>query len=130
MNIRSLKNFVEAIRVEYGINKGDRVLQFSSISFDVAAEEIYPCLTSGATLVLRTDEMVSSVSRFVQKSQEWGITVWDLPTAYWQEITDQIEIAALRLPQYLRLVIIGGERMLPQGARIWYEQVGDLSSIN
>jgi non-ribosomal peptide synthetase component F len=43
----------------------DRVLQFASIGFDASAEEIYPCLTSGATLVLRDDEMLRSGTDFV-----------------------------------------------------------------
>ncbi|MGD1702261.1 amino acid adenylation domain-containing protein [Dapis sp. BLCC M229] len=126
---KSLSNFVQAIQVEYEIENSDRLLQFASISFDVAAEEIYSCLTAGATLVLRTDEMLSSVSRFVQKSQEWGITVWDLPTAYWQEITSQLETAALHLPQLLRLVIIGGEQVLPQAVKTWHKQVGDYPKL-
>ena len=44
------------------VTPADRVLQFSSVSFDVAAEEIFCTLTHGATLVLRTDEMIDSIA--------------------------------------------------------------------
>ena len=37
----------------YGLQPGDRVLQFASISFDTAAEELFPALLAGATVVLR-----------------------------------------------------------------------------
>jgi amino acid adenylation domain-containing protein len=126
---KSLINLVEAVRVEYKIDKSDRVLQFSSISFDAAADEIYTSLTYGGTLVLRTEEMLSSVSRFVQKSQEWGITIWELPTAYWHEITSQLEKGVVRLPQLLRLIVIGGEQVLPLAAKIWYDRVGDYPKV-
>ncbi|NEO73876.1 amino acid adenylation domain-containing protein, partial [Moorena sp. SIO3H5] len=126
---QSLTNLVQAVRTEYGINNDDRVLQFASISFDVAAEEIYPCLVSGGTLVLRTNQMLNSVSDFVKKSQDWEITIWDLPTAYWQEITRQLKQTSLRLPQLLRLVIIGGERALPLAVKSWYEEVGDYPQL-
>ncbi len=49
----SLVNFTTTATKEYGINSKDRVLQFASISFDVAVEEMYLCLTNGATLILR-----------------------------------------------------------------------------
>ncbi|NEQ65702.1 MAG: amino acid adenylation domain-containing protein [Symploca sp. SIO2D2] len=126
---RSLTNFAQVARAEYQINNQDRVLQFASISFDAAAEEIYPCFISGGALVLRTNQMLNSVSDFLQKSQDWEITIWDLPTAYWQEITRQLKINSLRLPQLLRLVIIGGERALPLTVKSWYEEVGDYPQL-
>jgi non-ribosomal peptide synthetase component F len=60
------------------------------MSFDAAAEEIYPCLITGATLVLRTNEMLDSISIFLQKCKSWGLTLIDLPTAYWHEVTSQL----------------------------------------
>jgi len=57
---RALSNFAgEAARI-FEIQSSDRVLQFASISFDTSVEEIFPCLTRGATLVLRTDTMLDS----------------------------------------------------------------------
>src|SRR5258708_17526376 len=53
----SLANYCEAAGSAYVIEPTDRVLQFASLSFDTSAEEIYPCLTRGATLVLRRDSM-------------------------------------------------------------------------
>ena len=44
----------------YQLTAGDRILQFASISFDVSTEEIFGCLSRGATLVLRTDSMMTS----------------------------------------------------------------------
>src|SRR5262249_19739349 len=44
---RSLVNFTVFAAEAFGLGPRDRVLQFASISFDAAAEEIYPCWHSG-----------------------------------------------------------------------------------
>jgi amino acid adenylation domain-containing protein/non-ribosomal peptide synthase protein (TIGR01720 family) len=125
----SLVNFIQAAIIEYGINYCQRILQFASISFDVAAEEIYPCLSCGATLVLRTDEMLTSISTFVQRCQDWELTVLDLPTAYWHQLTSELANSNLRLPNSIRLVIIGGEQALPAQLKIWQEYVGEYPQL-
>ncbi|BAY66482.1 amino acid adenylation domain-containing protein [Calothrix brevissima NIES-22] len=131
----SLVNFVQAAINEYGINsdtcggQNQRILQFASMSFDVAAEEIYPCLSCGATLVLRTEEMLTSVSTFVQKCHDWQLTVLDLPTAYWHLLTSEIASSNLKLPNSLRLVIIGGEPALPAQLQIWQKYIGEYPQL-
>jgi amino acid adenylation domain-containing protein len=122
---QSLVNFTEAASVEYGLSACDRVLQFASISFDAAAEEIYPCLTCGGTLVLRTDEMLRSIPTFVQKCWDLGLTVLDLPTAYWHQLTSELANTDLVLPDSLRLVIIGGEPALLERVKTWQNYVGN-----
>src|SRR5262249_4651325 len=82
----SLVNYAEAASLEYQLSSADRVLQFTSIIFDASAEEIFPCLTRGGTLVLRTDTTLDSVSVFLQKCRDWKITVLSLPTVYWHEL--------------------------------------------
>ncbi|WAN69719.1 amino acid adenylation domain-containing protein [Moorena producens JHB] len=127
---RSLINFAQASRTEYGINKSDRVLQFASISFDAAAEEIYPYLLSGGTLVLRTEQMLSSVSTFWQTCRQWGITVLDLPTAYWQQMMTELETAVKGVfPESVRLVIIGGERALPWLVKNWQKLMDEVPQL-
>ncbi|MCP4660355.1 MAG: amino acid adenylation domain-containing protein [bacterium] len=110
---RALVNFTEAARSAYPIGPDDRVLQFASISFDTSAEEIFPALTCGAAVVLRTDSMLGSAAALRDECRAWGVTVLDLPTAYWHELTAGLEAEGLELGPPLRLVILGGERPLP-----------------
>ncbi|MCL1464883.1 non-ribosomal peptide synthetase [Argonema galeatum] len=134
---RSLVNFTQAAISEYGLNERDspaetlrdRVLQFASISFDTAAEEIYPCLTSGGTLVLRTEEMLTSVATFLKTCQDLQLTVLDLPTAYWQLMVSELGTTDVTLPESLRLVIIGGERVLPESVKMWQKCIGDYPQL-
>ena len=121
----SLVNFTQTATREYGINNNDRILQFASISFDVAVEEMYPCLTSGATLILRTDDFLTSGSGMLQKCNEWELTVLDLPTAYWHQLASDLAMGEWEIPSSLRLVIIGGEAVIPEKVRTWQTSFKD-----
>jgi surfactin family lipopeptide synthetase C len=120
----SLVNFTRSASLDYAISTSDRILQFASLNFDASAEEIYPCLTQGATLVLRNESMLTSISSFLETCGQWGITILDLPTAYWHEMTRQLAAGNMLLPDSLRLVIIGGESVLPERLAIWQRVVG------
>ncbi len=120
----SLVNFTLAAGDAYEISPADRVLQFASLNFDTSAEEIFPALCRGACLVLRTDSMISSAIDFLGGCADFGVTVLDLPTAYWHELTDELCADKLSLPPSLRLVILGGEKALPERLRSWRELGG------
>ncbi|MGH7773246.1 MAG: amino acid adenylation domain-containing protein, partial [Candidatus Binatia bacterium] len=120
---KALVNFSTSACTAFALGPQDRLLQFASISFDTAVEEIFPCLLRGATLVLRTDSLLDSVSGFLKKCRDWEITVLDLPTVYWHELTDKLASERLALPEQLRLVIIGGERALPERLAQWQQCV-------
>jgi amino acid adenylation domain-containing protein len=120
---RALVNYTHGASLEHAIVQGDRVLQFASISFDASVEEIFPCLTRGAALVLRSDEMIASSSAFLAQCRAWQITVLDLPTAFWHELTEHLNAEGVELPASLRLVIIGGERARPDRLAAWQRKV-------
>jgi len=121
----ALARYLQTVMAEYQLTPADRVLQFASISFDASVEEIYPCLASGGTLVLRTDSLLGSARRFLADSRQWELTVLDLPTAYWHELTAGLETDEVSLLAAVRLVIIGGERALPDKFAAWHTRVGD-----
>ena len=122
---RSLINYTEAAIADFNVSARDRVLQFASINFDTSAEEIYPCLAQGATLVLRTESMLGTASSFLDECREQSLSVLDLPTAYWHELTDEIVTDGLDVPECVRLVIIGGEKAAANRMAQWQTHVGD-----
>jgi amino acid adenylation domain-containing protein len=117
---RSLARWIPQVTARYELRSDDRILQFSSLSFDTAAEEIFPCLALGATLHLRTTSMATSIADFLHRCREWKITVLDLPTAYWHELAWEVASRDLALPPSIRLVIVGGERALPGRVAMWH----------
>src|SRR6185369_14170674 len=78
---QSLVNFTEFAGNEYQITPADRVLQFASLSFDASVEEIYPTLINGATLVLRNDQMLGSLTSFAEQCRKLGLSILSLPMA-------------------------------------------------
>ncbi len=115
-----LVNFILSSQRYYHISAEDRVLQFASLNFDTSAEEIYPTLISGAALVMRTPDMLDSLPHFLQRCRDWGITVLDLPTAFWHELVLYLDKSAEPFPPDIRLVIIGGERVSPAHLATWH----------
>ncbi|WP_171074144.1 non-ribosomal peptide synthetase [Nonomuraea basaltis] len=120
----ALANYTLHAAELYGIGPGDRVLQFASIGFDASAEEIYPCLTRGACLVLRTDRMLADPGEFLRSCAAAEVTVLDLPTAFWHDLVLALDRGAATLPGTIRLVIIGGESALPERVATWRAKVG------
>ncbi|UVT14316.1 MAG: amino acid adenylation domain-containing protein [Nitrospira sp.] len=122
---RALVNHSTAMAKHYGLQPADRVLQFASISFDVAAEECFPTWAAGATVVLRPNEPVPEFSDFQQFIKDHSLTVVNLPTPYWAEWIEAIEQSKSALPSALRLVIVGSEKALPDSLVRWQRLAGE-----
>jgi amino acid adenylation domain-containing protein len=103
-------HLVSVARV-HGIVPEDRVLQFASAGFDVSLEQVFFPLLTGATLVLRGAELWSAAD-FGARVRDLGITVANLPPAYWREVADGAAEDALA---GIRLLLVGGDA-LPAGA--------------
>lgn len=104
---RGLSAHTHALREACELTPQDRVLQFHTITFDAAAEEIYPTLSAGATLV--TLDAVPAPHELMALAQEHRITVLNLPTSYWHQLAaERTQSLSMSLAD-LRLVVIGGE---------------------
>ncbi len=121
---RSLVNYVSAAAAQFELTQDDRVLQFASVGFDTTAEEIFPCLARGGALVVRPEGALPTVDEFVKMSEALGLTVWDLPTAYWHQLVDELGRRSIELPRSLRLVVIGGERAFLERVHSWRTLTG------
>ncbi|MBF2063674.1 MAG: amino acid adenylation domain-containing protein [Calothrix sp. C42_A2020_038] len=118
-------NHATAMIGEYALTKRDRVLQFASFSFDVALEEVFPTLLSGATLVMRPAEIFTSFADFSRFIEQKSLTVVNLPTPYWQEWVLEISQDKSTVPHHLRLLVTGSEQVLPDRLALWQQLVGD-----
>ncbi|HEY7218572.1 MAG TPA: amino acid adenylation domain-containing protein, partial [Candidatus Binatia bacterium] len=115
----ALANFSSWAIEAYQLSPSDRVLQFAAVGFDAAIEEIFPTLLGGGTLVLRTERSIASIQAFVDHCRDWQISVVDLPTSYWHELTRTLCRESTTLPESIRLVIIGGESASPKSLAEW-----------
>ncbi|HEV7236347.1 MAG TPA: amino acid adenylation domain-containing protein, partial [Ktedonobacteraceae bacterium] len=109
------------IKKYYELDANDRVLQFSTITFDPSLEQIFSTLISGATLVLRNSE-VWSATDLQKKMQDCRLTVMNIPTSYWHYITQEWANTSTALAHnQLRLLIVGGDRLLPEYLDLWQQ---------
>ncbi|ACU37468.1 non-ribosomal peptide synthetase [Actinosynnema mirum] len=113
----ALAAHVTAARDRYAVTEADRVLAFSSFSFDASLDQLLPALTRGATVVLRGDEpwLPASVPALVAAH---GLTVLNLPPTYWSELALSLASGPVDSSTDLaglRLLILGGEEV-PTGA--------------
>ncbi|HEX7243162.1 MAG TPA: amino acid adenylation domain-containing protein, partial [Longimicrobiaceae bacterium] len=101
------------------ITPADRVLHFASFGFDVAVEQLFLPLLSGAALVLRGPDLWTP-AEWPARVREAGVTVANLAPAYWQEVIDAAPGSAL---PGLRLLLVGAEAMPSAAVPRWHGAV-------
>src|SRR5579872_607667 len=116
---RGLVNHGTASIDLYGLTPRDRMLQFASISFDIAIEEIFPTWFACGAVVLRSDDMPLDAADFLRWIGQKQVTALDLPTAYWHELVHGAAETQEHLPDCLRLVIVGGEKASASAYVTW-----------
>ncbi len=119
-----LVNYSLALAEALKLNATDRMLQFSTMSFDFIVSEVYPTLAVGGALVLRSDEMINSTQAFVDFIAAEEVSVIQFTTAFWHELISGIDRLGITLPPSLRLVLFGGEKASLALCRQWLERVG------
>ncbi len=103
----------------YDLRSHDRVLQFSNITFDASLEQILPTLMVGARLVVRGPE-IWSPALLLRHIKQQGLTVINLPPAYWQQaLREWVKRPVQLQDHHIRLIIVGGDRMLPEMVQAW-----------
>ncbi|MCX4850520.1 non-ribosomal peptide synthetase [Streptomyces sp. NBC_00893] len=116
---RSLAAHRRAVHELFELVPEDRVLQASSLAFDVAAEEIWPTLAAGALVdILPTGLGDVSYDRLTRVVHGRGITVCNLPASYFSGWAAHLDESGTALPT-LRLVVTGSEELPVEAARDW-----------
>ncbi|NQZ12721.1 MAG: amino acid adenylation domain-containing protein, partial [Algicola sp.] len=122
-----LGNFLLNVKQRYNIKPADNVLQFSTINFDIAVEEIFGALCYGATLVLRNENCASDPQAFFKLCAEQKITILSLPTAFWHQLLD---FPKHDFAKTLRMVIVGGEALKRNITDVWFEHYPAIELVN
>jgi amino acid adenylation domain-containing protein len=120
---RTLAEHCLDVQRVYDLTPSDRVLQFASLNFDPSVEQIFSTLMTGACLVVRGSD-VWSATEFAAAIARHGVTVADLPTAYWVQLahaasTEGTAGTSTSAPT-LRLVLAGGEAMPVDALAPWW----------
>ncbi|WP_122611274.1 non-ribosomal peptide synthetase [Pseudomonas viridiflava] len=114
----ALSEFV-ARAIDYSdLREGDRVLQFATSSFDGFVEQFFPPLCHGASVVMRDAPLWDSATLH-QVIIDQGITLADLPAAYWYWLVQEYAAKPPASFGALRQIHVGGEAMAVDGLRLW-----------
>jgi amino acid adenylation domain-containing protein len=128
---RALAAAVPELRSLFGLTPRDRVLQFAAPSWDTALEEMLPAVAAGAAVVFDEDAYQGAFPQFLRAVARQRITVLNLSTAWWHELTLYLREEDSFLPACVRLVVIGGEPVNPGRLRAWCElQTGHALLLN
>ncbi len=110
----------------YELTPADRMLQFISLSFDASAEEIFPTLVSGATLVLWQAGM--ELSQLAAYCEQRRVTILHLPVAFWHQWVDQLDPGGWL--SSVRILVVGGESPSVERLENWVRLAGQCKFIN
>ncbi len=116
---RSLATYCFADIDVYQLQAEDRTLQFSTLNFDIAIEEIFPPLLVGSTVVVRPPQRMNDEIELSAIIDRYRITAIHIAAAYWHEWVDLMVAMNRRVPRSLRLVIVTGEKVSPVHYRRW-----------
>jgi amino acid adenylation domain-containing protein len=120
---RSLVNHAMAMAQEFGMQPGDRMLQFVSFSFDAFGEELYPVLVSGAGLVFCADPASLAGLDLMEFCTRQRITHLHLPAAFWHQTVAELrerKYPPRLFPHSLRMLLVGGEAPDPALLSEWF----------
>lgn len=103
----------------YKVTADDRTLQFSTINFDIAIEEIFPPLLVGGSVVIRPSERSEKLNELSAIINENKITAVHIATAYWHEWVDLMIASKDEIPASLRLMVVTGEKVSTTHYQHW-----------
>ena len=124
---RNLQHFILDTNHRYKLSGKDNVLQFSTMNFDTFVEEMFATLCSGASLVIRNENCLSSAEAFSQFCEQYKVSVLTLPTSSWLHLNAESQQVSY---ESLRLVILGGEALPVDSVNRYFKSVTDVEMIN
>lgn len=80
----ALVNFLWSMRIRPGMNEGDTLISVTSISFDIAALELFLPLIVGATVVIASEEMITNPCMIGQAISHYQVNTMQATPATWQ----------------------------------------------
>ncbi len=128
---RNLNTYLRGANQHYLMNEQDRMLQFSSVSFDIFIEEVFCSLCRGAALQLRNTANKTDIAELLDYIATAQTSVLTLPTAFFHLLCEYITEENLPLLASVRLIIVGGEKLGTEPVRRWQQLApGNIRLLN
>ena len=121
----NLLNFLAAMASRLEITTADSFLVLTSLSFDIAALELWLPLTRGARIVLAEREEAADAERLLQRLADGSVTVVQATPTTWRTLARR---PAPVLPPRCKL-LCGGEALPPDLAARLLERAGRVVNV-
>ncbi|MCM3904257.1 MAG: amino acid adenylation domain-containing protein [Pyrinomonadaceae bacterium] len=117
-------NLLTSMSQQPGLNQDDTLLGVTTLSFDIAALEIYLPLISGARLVLASQEVAADGAQLTRQLAASGATVLQATPATWRMLID-----AGWQPNKQLKALCGGEAIGPELATALVARTGEAWNV-
>ena len=118
---KAVSSFITNQSSYYGITPEDRILLFSSISFDASVEQIFLALTTGARLVLLPEELLADMHGFTKYVSDKKITHLDVTPGFLENLDPEKYTT-------LKRIVVGGD-VCPKALFLKWHSKGEFYNV-
>ncbi|WP_166302532.1 non-ribosomal peptide synthetase [Bradyrhizobium sp. 2S1] len=119
---RAVANTIDAVNRRFGINATDRTLTLSELDFDLSAYDIFAFLAYGGSVVVVDETQRRDAHAWLQLIRRRHVNVISCVPALLDMLLTANGSESLA---ELRLVMLGGDRILPELAQRWWRVTND-----
>jgi amino acid adenylation domain-containing protein/FkbM family methyltransferase len=117
----AIVNFLLSVQREPGLTAGDTLLAVTTLSFDIAALEVFLPLVTGAKVVIASDEEALDPTLLMQRLHECACTVMQATPATWRALINAGWSGSAKLK-----ALCGGEALPPELAQALVSRCAEL----
>ncbi|MGW7767302.1 surfactin non-ribosomal peptide synthetase SrfAB, partial [Bacillus velezensis] len=127
---RNLINYVTWFSREAGLTEADKSVLLSSYAFDLGYTAIFPILQAGGELHIVPKETYTAPDQLGEYIQKNGITYMKLTPSLFHMIVNTARFTSERRFSPLRLVVLGGEKIITSDVRKFHDVYAHTDFIN
>jgi amino acid adenylation domain-containing protein len=127
---RAIVNLVDWQARSSGADAGAVTLQFASLNFDVASQEIFSALTAGGRLELVDDDVRRDGSRLLGLLAERGVSRLFVPPVALEEIARAAGRKPVALDELREVIVAGDKLTVTDGVREWLAGAAQVRLVN
>jgi len=95
------------------LGASDRVLQVSSLNYDMSVYEVFGTLAGAGCVVLPQSDRVQDPGHLLELLEEQRVTIWSSAPPLFKAVVDHAVSHDRSLPSSMRAVILAGDRLPP-----------------
>jgi amino acid adenylation domain-containing protein/non-ribosomal peptide synthase protein (TIGR01720 family) len=121
---RGLMNHAIHLAKRMGIEPGDRQIQNLSLNFDASAEEIFPTLIAGGTVVVNPAPSEMTAAQLLEFCQQHRVDILHVVAPMWHQLVEVLQQQGPQLFAGLKTVVTGADSMSSAALATWCRFLG------